>query len=1272
MYKCKKREVRGKKLEVLLIIYLLLFTSSLLPQVRIEQLLSYEDTTEALRTKNIIPIDAYWYLKAGGTFHGLVSQATTDGATIIISDTITTTMDYIPSSINLDFTNEGYLTKPSGPLIVLGSVTAPKRKIFSSNINLSESRVNIVYPEWYGAVPDGYTNSATALQNTFLLAKNKIISMDGHYAANDSISVDYQEFSSVDIVTTPNTQITFTVAAADYSYYSTHGIMSFRNGSRLLVQGLKIILQNDDRITQSDNGLVITDFKEAVLENVDIRGAGYNGIYSGGNSSFAAINCVSDSNMFAGILFRETNQITITGGSYSYNGVVGSFGGDPNYVSGYGVALSTRWGDITTLGNKNVSIKFAKIWYNYRTAITGHGGISQNYSDNHIKGFGLAAITPINEGGASGYESYNYNTIIHHNIIEQDSAWCVSHGFKPERVIWAGAYYDVTNPTGSLTISNNIISHAGWYSGSGNGGMYAPIYVLVNYPGYGSYINSATIVNNVITDLYNPRDGCIVVAGGEYSTSDNPTNVLIANNTGIGTGTYGIVVLRGKHVIIDNNSMIGFNNTVYSGVPFTGFNNRKNGFPVANYGTSKGYFDFYKRGGYGEYTYMTTDSTAVLKLLSVITDKKNYSDGGAIVKVDIDAATYYPRYSASFSGIALAGFVSGSDSTIISTGDTLQKMYNTPEYLAEEGIAKPVLTWGQTGSDTTRRHLYLTLPNPYVYWNIAVKFMGYSPSLLQDSLAYEELSAANRWNGTKDNGTRAWRDHTKDIPHVARTALDSVLHAYDSLAVHRDSISLFSTRLFALGDSIKTHRDSIDALRDRKVDGDASSIDNSFARFDGTTGKQIQDSPQATMTDAGNITVTHATDSLITRFQGASNTQFSKFYLSHISAGDGGYKYNSNTNILDVFAYDDIIFRTGSIGGWIGTERMRIDAATGQTQITGFKLGSSTTSGYVLTADANGVGTWQANSPSMPSDVLRDADFSAGNGLMLKVSEGSYDVVTNNASNWNTAYGWGNHASAGYLAKTDSTTLHYVKLWQGTTAYGWGNHASANYIADADFSAGNGLMVKVGAGSYDVVTNNASNWNTAYGWGNHASAGYLTGNQSITLSGDVSGSGSTSITTTVADDSHNHSGSTISGLSTSDFTSTNLSNWTNDLVTDFYPYITTGGSATNRTITIKTKKMNDGELSSNYVLVHWWLSTQDYQQPPSSTAPNGAVVAAEVSTGNELGAENITAINHAVSNSDETVVITLTCSGSTTTTWYLMAEVQGRVYSTSFTLQDFD
>lgn len=48
---------------------------------------------------------------------------------------------------------------------------------------------------------------------------------------------------------------------------------------------------------------------------------------------------------------------------------------------------------------------------------------------------------------------------------------------------------------------------------------------------------------------------------------------------------------------------------------------------------------------------------------------------------------------------------------------------------------------------------------------------------------------------------------------------------------------------------------------------------------------------------------------------------------------------------------------------------------------------------------------------------------------------------------------------------------------------------------------------------------------------------YLTGNETITLSGDVGGSGATAITTTVANDSHDHTNATISHLNGTDFDS---------------------------------------------------------------------------------------------------------------------------------------
>ena len=76
----------------------------------------------------------------------------------------------------------------------------------------------------------------------------------------------------------------------------------------------------------------------------------------------------------------------------------------------------------------------------------------------------------------------------------------------------------------------------------------------------------------------------------------------------------------------------------------------------------------------------------------------------------------------------------------------------------------------------------------------------------------------------------------------------------------------------------------------------------------------------------------------------------------------------------------------------------------------------------------------------------------------------------------------------------------------------------------------------VSSGYVIPLSASTTEWAAAYGWGDHGAAGYLSGNETITLSGDVSGSGTTSIAVTVANDSHSHTGTTISGLDVSDDT----------------------------------------------------------------------------------------------------------------------------------------
>lgn len=71
---------------------------------------------------------------------------------------------------------------------------------------------------------------------------------------------------------------------------------------------------------------------------------------------------------------------------------------------------------------------------------------------------------------------------------------------------------------------------------------------------------------------------------------------------------------------------------------------------------------------------------------------------------------------------------------------------------------------------------------------------------------------------------------------------------------------------------------------------------------------------------------------------------------------------------------------------------------------------------------------------------------------------------SSNSDNWTTAYGWGNHATAGYQPANTALTT------------------STNFNGDV-------------TGVYNnlVITGyNNTNWDTAYGWGDHSAAGYLT------------------------------------------------------------------------------------------------------------------------------------------------------------------------------------
>ena len=93
-------------------------------------------------------------------------------------------------------------------------------------------------------------------------------------------------------------------------------------------------------------------------------------------------------------------------------------------------------------------------------------------------------------------------------------------------------------------------------------------------------------------------------------------------------------------------------------------------------------------------------------------------------------------------------------------------------------------------------------------------------------------------------------------------------------------------------------------------------------------------------------------------------------------------------------------------------------------------------------------------------------------------------------SNWDTAYGWGDHASAGYLTsftETDPTVPSHVKSISTTdisnwnTAYGWGNH-SGLYLPISGKAANSNLLDGIDSGSFlrSDANDNYNSYTTSY------------------------------------------------------------------------------------------------------------------------------------------------------------------------------------------------
>jgi hypothetical protein len=213
------------------------------------------------------------------------------------------------------------------------------------------------------------------------------------------------------------------------------------------------------------------------------------------------------------------------------------------------------------------------------------------------------------------------------------------------------------------------------------------------------------------------------------------------------------------------------------------------------------------------------------------------------------------------------------------------------------------------------------------------------------------------------------------------------------------------------------------------------------------------------------------------------------------------------------------VLSQGEIGLELDTGRLKI--GDGLTPWNGQPYFTTTTTVGQLVNDSGYI-----TSSAIPTEI---SAFNNDVGYLLSTeftSTPAFSITSNNISNWNTAYGWGNHNIAGYLLASVAATTYQpvdadltaIAASTGTgflkrTAINTWSLDNTNYQPlDADLTAiaaltGNrGLLRKTAADVWTLDTTEylttadaagglnselIDNWNEAYSWGDHSVAGYL-------------------------------------------------------------------------------------------------------------------------------------------------------------------------------------
>jgi len=466
--------------------------------------------------------------------------------------------------------------------------------------------------------------------------------------------------------------------------------------------------------------------------------------------------------------------------------------------------------------------------------------------------------------------------------------------------------------------------------------------------------------------------------------------------------------------------------------------------------------------------------------------------------------------------ITLSGDVSGSGTTsivvtvaddshnhIISNVDGLQAALDLKAPLASPALTgTPTAPTAATATNTTQ-----------IATTAFVKAQGYLTSFTETN----DLTAAVTW---------------ANVPN-ANITQSSVTQHQAALSITESQISDFGTYATLVGGTVPASQlpsyvdDVVEAAgtgnfpatgETDKIYVDTSA--NKTYRWSGSQYVEISASPGST----DEVT------------EGSTNLYFTNARARAAISVSGSLSYDSGTGVISY------------------TQPTNVSTFTNDS---GYITASSTAT---LTNKSGNISQWTNDSGYLTSetshaDVVVDADF-ASQGLMRRgATAGSYSIVTDNSANWNTAFGWGDHAAAGYLTSfTETNDLTAAVTWANVpnaniTQSSVTQHQAALSITESQISdLGNYSAVTSGAGvpsttpaalgdiyidttnddAYIAVgTASSADWEKSNDGGGGGGSGTVTsvsgtGTVSgISLSGTVTTSGSLTLGGTLAADTSN-------------------------------------------------------------------------------------------------------------------------------------------------------